>query len=188
MLRSSLLTLLLAFSVSVHAEDFNYDYVSFGYGNVDFDGVSADGDGFVLDVALGLTDNVHLFAGYDDADANSFAGVSRWNAGVGYNSPFSDTVDLFGRLSYESVDFDTPFGNADDNGYGASVGARFRAGNQMEVKAALNYVDYSDLGDDTGLELGVLYNFTNNWSAGLTGKWSDDVKTYTIGARYYFGN
>lgn len=187
MLRSLLFTLLLAFSVSANAEGFSYDYVSFGYGTVDLDGVSDSGDGFVLGAALGLTDKVHLFAGYDDADVNSFAGVTRWSAGVGYNTPMSDTFDLFGRLSYESVDFDTVLGSVDDNGFGASVGARFRAGNQIEVNAAINYVDYSDFGDDTGFELGMLYDFTNNWSAGLSAEWSDDVKTYSVGARYFFG-
>lgn len=187
MLRSLLITLLLAFSVSANAEGFNYDYVSLGYGTADLDGVSDSGDGLVFGASLGLTDNVHIFAGLDDADVSSNVGVSRWNAGVGYNTSMSDTVDLFGRLSYEAIDFDTPLGNADDNGFGASVGARFRAGNQIEVNAAINYVDYSDFGDDTGFELGVLYDFTSNWSAGLSGEWSDDVKTYSIGARYFFG-
>jgi len=187
MLRSLLFTLLLAFSVSANAEGFSYDYVSLGYGSVDFDGAGDNGDGFVFDAALGLTDNVHLFAGYDDADVNSLAGISRWNAGVGYHTPMSDTLDLFARLSYEAVEFNTPLGSPDDNGFGASIGARFRAGNQIEVNAAINYVDYSDLGDDTGFELGMLYDFTNNWSAGLSGEWSDDITTYTIGARYFFG-
>lgn len=183
MLRSSLITLLLVFSVSVHAEGFDYDYVSIGYGNVDFDGIGGDGDGIVLNAAFGLTDSVHLFAGFDDADVNSAVDITRWNAGVGYNTSMSDTLDLFGRLSYESLDI----GNFDDTGYGASVGGRLKAGNQIEVKAAINYVDYGDFGNDTGLELGVLYDFTTNWTAGLTTEWSDDVTTYSIGARYYFG-
>ena len=187
MLRSTLIILLLAFSAAASAEGFNYNYLSVGYGNTDFDGLNADGDGFVFGGSYALTDSVHAFAGFEDAELNSVVDVTRWNAGVGYNTSLSDALDMFARLSYESLDFDVPISGSDDSGYGFSVGARFRAGNQLELSAAINYVDYNDFGDDTGLEVGILYDFDDTWALGLMGEWSDDISTYTISGRFYFG-
>jgi hypothetical protein len=187
MLRSTLIILLLAFSTAVSAEGFNYNYISVGYGNTDFDGLNEDGDGFIFGGSFAYNDSLHAFAGYEDAELNSVVDVTRWNAGVGYNTSLSDTLDMFARLSYESLDFNVPVPRSDDSGYGFSVGARLRAGNQLELNAAVNYVDYNDFGDDTGFEIGVLYDFNNTWALGLLGEWSDDVSTYTIIGRFYFG-
>ena len=187
MLRSSLIILFLAFSASASAQGFDYNYLYVGYGNTDFDGINADGDGFAFGGSYAVDDRLHVFAGYETADLNSVVDVTRWNAGIGYNTTISDTIDMFARLSYESLDFDVPVVGADDNGYGFSVGGRFKAGNQLELNAAINYVDYSDFGDDTSLELGVLYNFDEMWALGLVGEWSDDVSSYTITGRFYLG-
>jgi HD-GYP domain-containing protein (c-di-GMP phosphodiesterase class II) len=61
MWRTSLFVLLLAFSASATAQDFDYNYFSLGYGNIDFDGVSDDGDGFTLGGSYALTDKLHAF-------------------------------------------------------------------------------------------------------------------------------
>jgi hypothetical protein len=187
MLRSTLIIVLLAFSAAASAQGFNYNYVSLGYANADFDDFNEDGDGLAVGGSFALTDSVHAFAGFEDAELNSVVDVTRWRAGVGYNTALSDTLDMFARLSYESIDFDVPIVGTDDSGYGVSVGARARAGNQLELRASINYVDYSDFGDDTGLEVGVLYEFNDEWAVGFSGEWSDDVSVYTISGRFYFG-
>jgi len=187
MLRSTLMILLLAFSTAVNAEGFNYNYISVGYGNTDVDELNDDGDGFVFGGSYAYNDSLHIFAGYEDAELNSVVDVTRWNAGIDYNTSLSDTLDMFARLSYESLDFDVPGPRSDDSGYAFSVGARRRAGNQLELSAAVNYVDYNDRGDDTGIEIGVLYDFSSTWALGLLGEWSDDASTYTISGRFYFG-
>jgi hypothetical protein len=174
-------------SASASAEGFDYSYFSLGYGNVDLDGFSDNGDGFALGASLAFTSDLHVFAGYEDAELSSAADVSRWRVGLGYNTTLTETIDMFGRLSYESLDVDVPVVGNDDDGFGLSVGARIRAGINMELTAAINYVNYDRRGDDTGLEVGVLYNFSNTWTAGLLGEWSDNVNTYTITGRYYFG-
>jgi len=189
MLRSTLVILLLAFSTAVSAEGFNYNYVSVGYGytDVDVDDINEGGDGFILGGSFAYDDRLHAFAGYKDAEMNSVVDVTQWNIGIGYNTSLSDTLDMFARLSYESLDFNVPDPLSDDSGYGFSVGTRVRAGNQIELSAAVNYVDYNDFGDDTGIEIGVLYDFYNSWALGLLGEWSDDVSAFTITGRYYFG-
>jgi long-subunit fatty acid transport protein len=187
MLRSSLIILLLAFSASASAEDFSYDYVFLGYGNVELDSVNVDGNGYSLGGSYGFTDSIHGFASYETADLDFSVDTTRYNFGVGYNTSVSDAVDMFARLSYEYLEFDVPgVGSVDDSGYGLSVGARFAASAKLELDAAVNYVDYGD-GDDTGFEVGGLYNFSDAFALGLAAEWSDEFTTYALTGRFYFG-
>ncbi|MDH3612053.1 MAG: porin family protein [Gammaproteobacteria bacterium] len=192
MLRSTLVILLLAFSASASAEGFSYNYLTLGYGNTDFDVVNADGDGITLGGSYAFSDKIHGFFGYDTAELESIIDLTRLRAGVGYNTGLTDAVDMYARISYESIDFDfpnigIPLGiDTDDSGYGLGVGVRFRTSDVLELNAGIRYVDYSDLGDDTGLELGGVYSFNDTWSLGLHGEFSDDVSTYTVSGRFYF--
>ncbi|MDH3430794.1 MAG: porin family protein, partial [Gammaproteobacteria bacterium] len=149
MLRSALIILLLAFAATAGAEDFNYNYVSAGFGTVEFDGVDADGDGFTIGGSFEISDSLHVFAGYESADLDFGADANTWNAGLGYNTSVSDTIDLVAKLSYEYVEIDAPLaGGFDDNGLGLGVGLRFAASETVELNAGIDYVDYSDGGDD----------------------------------------
>ena len=192
MLRSSLLIGLLAFSATASAEGFSYNYLTLGYGNTDFDVIDADGDGFTLGGSYAFTNRIHGFIGYDTADLENVVDLNRLRVGVGYNTGLSDTVDMYARLSYEDIDFDLPpaaaplVGDTDDSGYGLAVGVRFRATDALELNGGIKHVDYSDIGDDTGLEVGGIYNFNDTWSLGLQGEFSDDVSTYSLSGRFYF--
>ncbi len=46
MLRSTLVIVVFAFATSASAKDFDYKYFLLTYGNVEFDSVNMDGDGF----------------------------------------------------------------------------------------------------------------------------------------------
>ncbi len=194
MLRSTLFVLLLAFSASASAEDFDYNYLYLGYGNTDFDVVNIDGDGFTLGASYAFTDSFHVFAGYDIADLKASGLVpdtdaTRLRAGFGYNMGLSETVDLVAKLSYESVDLNPAGpGSFDDSGYGLSVGVRFAATEELELNGGIKRVDYGDLGDDTGFEIGGLYSFDETWSLGLNGEFSDEISMYSVSGRFYFGN
>jgi hypothetical protein len=188
MLRSTLVILSLAFSVSATAADFDYNYFSIGYGTMDFDEVGADGDGFGAEGSFAINDSYHVFGGYESAGLDFGVDATSFAAGFGYNRSMSDTVDLVARLSYEYVDFDVPGPvDIDDSGIGLGVGLRIAASNELELDVGINYVDYSDLGDDTAFAAGGLYNFTDSFSLGLAGSWSDDVSSYTLSGRFYFG-
>jgi opacity protein-like surface antigen len=188
MLRSTLIFLLLALSAAASAEDFNYNYVSAGFGTIEFDGVNADGDGFAIGGSFAISDSFHVFAGYDTADLDFGVDANTWNAGIGYNTSVSDAIDLVAKLSYEYFEIDVPVaGSVDDNGLGLGVGLRFAASEAVELNAGIDYVDYSDGGDDTFFVLGGRYNFNNAFSVGLDGRWGDDISRYAISGRYYFG-
>lgn len=188
MLRSTLLIGLLAFSATAVAEDFDYSWLSLSYGMVDFDEIDIDGDGFGLDGSYAFNDDFHAFAEYQAVDLDFGVDATTFSAGVGYNTEMSPAVDAFARLSYEYIEVDMPvFGSDDETGFGFGVGLRFAAGPGVELNAGIDYVDYGSGGDDTALSLGGLYNFTPAFALGLAGSWGDDVSSYSLSGRFYFG-
>ena len=188
MARSTFIALLLAFSATASADGFDYNFLSLGYGNIEFDEVGVDGDGFVLSGSYSLNDSYFVFANYDAADLDFSVDATTWGVGFGYRRPVSDKADFYARASYEYIEIDVPLvGSADDNGLGLGVGLRYSSNPDFEWHAGINYVDYGDGGDDTGLEVGGLYSFTEKFSLGLSGEWSDDISRYTIAGRFYFG-
>ena len=187
MLRSSLLFVLVAFSASASAQEFDYNWLSFGYGQTELDDIDVDGDGFGIGGSFAIADNVHVFANYSQADFDFDVDGTEWGAGLGYNTPLSEVVDFVATLSYEYVEVDTPFGDADDNGVGLGVGLRWWATPQFEVDAGIQYVDLSDSGDDTGFGIGGWYYFTPAFSLGLSGSFTDDATGYVLAGRFFFG-
>ena len=188
MLRSLLITSLFAFSASAVADGFDYNYLSLGYGNVDFDDVGVDGDGFGLAGSYAINDSYHAFLGYNNSSLDLDIDATSWGAGLGYNRELTDKVDLVARLSYEYVEIDVPLaGSDDDSGIGLGLGLRIAASDKLELNAGINQVDLSDSGSDTGFSAGGLYSFTEAFSLGLGGNWSDDTSAYTVEGRFYFG-
>lgn len=188
MLRSSLLTILLAFSAAASAEGFDYNYFSLGYGTIEFDDINVDGDGFGIDGSFAINDNFHAFAAYNAAGLDFGVDATTLGAGIGYNHGLAPNVDLVARLSYEYIELDVPsFGSVDDNGLGLGLGLRVAASENLELNGGIQHVDLSDSGSDTGFEAGGLYSFTDAFSLGLGGSWSDDSSAYTVSGRFYFG-
>jgi len=188
-LRSSLLIGFLAFSAAAGAQGLDYNWLGFGYGQVDLDDVNVDGDGFGIDGSYAINSDFHVFGAYDTANLDAGVDLSRFSAGVGYNTELSNVVDAFARLSYEWAEVDVPgLGSDDDSGYGFGVGLRFAATPELEVDGGIKYVDYGGAnGDDTAFNLGGLYSFTPAFAVGLFGSWGDDVTTYSLSGRFYFG-
>ena len=187
MLRSSLVLLLLTLSVSASAEGFDYSYLQLNYSNLEIDDINVDGDGFGLSGSFAINPNWHVFGGYQDVGLDFGVDATGIAAGVGYNTTISPTVDMFARLSYQYVDFDTPGpGSLDDDGLGFGVGLRFAASPELEIDAGIDYVDFGN-GDDTAFSAGAIYNFNDAFSLGLGGSWGDNSTTYTLGGRIYFG-
>ena len=108
MLRSSLLIVLLAFSAAASAEDFDYNWLSFGYGMIDFDDINVDGDALGIDGSFAFHEDFHAFASYSVADLDFGIDATSFGIGVGYNTELSNVVDAWARLSYEYVEIDVP--------------------------------------------------------------------------------
>jgi hypothetical protein len=187
MLRSSLLFLLLALSSAAGAEDFDYNWLSFGYSLIDFDDFDLDGDALGIDGSFAFHDDFHAFASYSTADLDFGIDGTTFDIGVGYNTQLSNVIDAWARLSYVYEEFDVPgAGSNDDNGFGFGVGMRFAATEQVELEGAIQYTDLNDRGDETALVFGGLYSFTPAFAAGLFGEWGDDVTSYMLLGRFYW--
>lgn len=188
MLRSAFVLLTLACSVSAAAKDFDYSYIQLGYGNVEYDDVNVDGDGFGLSGSYSINEDFHVFGGYEAAGLDFGVDATSLAAGIGWHTSLSPAVDLVASVSYQYVELDAPgFGSVDDNGLGLGVGLRFAASDLLELNAGINYVDFSDSGGDTGFGVGGLYSFTDAFALGLGANWSDDASSYTLAGRFYFG-
>lgn len=186
MTRSALVLMLLALSGSVMAEGFSYNFVTASYGTVDFDDLDVDGDGFGIGLSLELNDEFHLFGAYESADLDFGVDVTDWNVGVGFNTAITPVIDVFAQLSYEYVEVDAGFADADDNGYGIGIGLRTAPIERAELYGGVKYVDLSDSGDNTALFLGFLFNVTDTIAVGVNGAWDDDVSSYGLNGRIYF--
>ena len=77
--------------------------------------------------------------------------------GLGYNYSLTCHTDIFGAISFESLDPNSTFADAsaraEENGHGLMTGVRSMVLAQVEAKAALRYVEI-DIQDNTGLALG----------------------------------
>ncbi len=188
MKRSFLVLLLLGLSATASAQGFDYNYVQLDYGVIDFANINIDGDGFTLGGSLAINSDAHVFGSYQSADLDFGVDASTFNLGIGYNTELSPRMDAYARASFEFIELDFPgIGSFDDNGFGFGVGVRFAASDKLELDGGIKYVKYGDAGSDTGIEVGALYNFTEAFTLGLTGDWSDDFFSYNLVARYYFG-
>lgn len=188
MKRSLVVFSLMAMSGSAFADGFSYTYAQANYGTVDIDSVSVDGDGLGLNGSFGITDSLNIVGGWQTADFDSLADADEWSLGLGVHTPITELMDVTATVSYVDVSFDVlgvPV--AEDDGFELKVGLRANVTSLIEVTAAVSYVDFSTGGDDTGFEGGVLYNFTDMFSVGLSGEWIDDVSTYSLSGRVYFG-
>ena len=193
MLRSVLLTALLAFSASVSAEDFSYNYFGAGYTRINLDDgfVDIDGDAFGLNGSYEINESFYVFAGYgmgEFEEAGVTVDMDTLRAGIGWHTPLSDRVDLVTDLSYEYIDLSAFGVSVDDNGFGLGVGLRFAATDNVELNAGINYVDFGDGGDDTGFGIGALFGVSDNIDIGLSADWADDTSAYGVNGRFYFGN
>ena len=173
------------------AEGLSYSYVDAAYVNTDIDRFDEDVDGFALRGSYEITNNVFVFAGYAD-QGTSVGGfdidLQTYNLGLGYAWPLGSALDVYGKVGYVSAEADVQgLGDADDDGYSLAVGLRGRAVEQLELEGAVSYVDLSDSGDDTTLDLGARWYFTPQLAFGVEGSFGDDANTYGLGVRWNFG-
>jgi len=169
------------------ADDLNYTYIEGGYVDTELDGgIDVDGDGLLLEASFAITESLFVAGGYTTQDFDLGVDYDRVQVGVGGHVSLAPNFDLVGQLSYVDVTVDTPFGDFDDDGFGAMVGVRSRILEVVELEGGLSYVDLDDGGDDTALNLRGRYYFTPALAAGVGLDIGDDVTTWRATLRYQF--
>lgn len=189
MLRSVLVTAVLAFSASAYAQDVNYNYLQGSWGQVEFDDAffDVDGDGFGIAGSFAVNDNWHIFGDYQTAGLDFGVDLSIFEAGFGYNTTVSENLDLLVRAGYVNVEADAPgIPSESDDGYSFGVDLRSMVSEKLELNGGLGYVDSSDSSGETRFRAGFLYDVGENFSLGADGTWWDDVNVYRLTARFNF--
>jgi hypothetical protein len=181
-----LVTLSGGFSSSLYAIDYSFVEGRFLLdAELDGDGFEDDGDGFRFAGSYLVTPEVYVFGKYDDVELDdSEVDLSLLRIGAGYIHPLDATWDANVSLAYASIEADGPGGDEDDSGFELSGGVRGLVKPEIEVRAALNYLDIDD--SDTYFTLGADYYFMPNVSAGIELDMGGDYETMSIGAKYYF--
>ena len=190
--------------------DFNYNYLSGSYvfaDELELDGLAnqLDVDGVQFEASALLIDRVYVrLSGLSlDVDSNApdlfDANLNTLSLGVGYALPLltgPQSLDVTGEVSYERFDlFD------DANGWGLTVGARWRPIDRLEVNGHAGWRDYGSLrGDDLDgwvYGIGALYSVTDQFA--VTADWRRhdlelnlspnadlEVNTFSVGVRWSF--
>jgi hypothetical protein len=177
------------FAGSAAAAELDYDYAELRWLDTELDagGFDADGDGFEIGGSLELTEEVHLFGNYQTLDFGGGVDASAFEIGGGYVMPLNNGGDLVGRLSYIDGEIDAGPGNFDDSGFGISAGFRNMFHPQIEGRAFVNYADLDESGSETSFEVAGDYFLNDEIALGASLEFGDDVTTWTLGARWFFG-
>lgn len=181
------------------AQDFSFTYLEGGIvagfvNDVEESGTITDnGSTFELETDSGaggfiggawqFSKNLHVFGEYalTSQDLEVSDGIDtvegdfdlvRWRIGVGYAYPFSPTLAVYGRLSFDNVELkDVKVAgfnldvDADDNGIGAEVGMIWAATPAIHLQG---HVRYTSVGSITTDGSGA---FDSDTLIGMNGRW-----------------
>ena len=176
----------LAVAGSAAAAELDYNYAELRY--IDTELFDRDGDGFEIGGSLELAQSVHIFGSFQTLDFGGGFDRSAFEIGGGYAMPLNTGTDLIARLSYIEGEIDAPGGgDFDDSGFGFSAGARTMFTPQIEGRAFVNYVDLDESGDEVSFEIAGDYFLNDQIALGASLELGDDVTSWTIGARWFFG-
>ncbi|MDJ0712285.1 MAG: porin [Woeseiaceae bacterium] len=190
MLKKSLGILLLVAATPAMA-DISYNYIDLGYQRIELDGggFDVDGDGFAIGGSFEIAEDWFVAAGYGTADFDFGVDLDQTAIGLGYKSEISPTSDVFATVSYVRAEVSaTGFGSADDSGFGISVGVRAMMSDNFELNGSIGYVDLDDFGDGTSFNAAGLYSFNESFALGVDLGIEEDVTSYGLFGRIYFGN
>ncbi len=188
-LGQTVVLLAAAAAVTAQANELSYDYVELHYVDAEIDvdgGGDVDGDGFAIDGSLALTDNVHVFAGFQSLDFDFDVDLSAFEIGGGWNQSIATGTDFVARLSYIDGEIDTPIGDADDSGLGLAAGLRHFFTPEFEGGAFIRHVDLDESGGETSFLVEGEYYLTERFTTGLSLEFGDDATSWALGVRYYF--
>lgn len=177
---------LCGLAAPVAQAELQYDYVELGYQFTEFDigFAEPDGDGFKLAGSFKFMEQFFAFGEYNTADLDFNVDFEQLQLGAGYRYPTSDTTDVFGTLSYVSLEAESNGIGADDDGFGLGVGYRAEFLQDFEVGGTIDYLNL----DNSTTIFGVYGRWFINEaaSAGLEVSLGDDVSIWGINIRYAF--
>ena len=189
MVRSILLTILIAFSASAGAQALSYNYFQGSYGRVDLDdsSFSAEGEGFGVSGSIAINENFNIAGEYQTADMDFGVDLSVLEVNLGYHTPISENLDIVAQLGYLNVEVDAAgFTSADDDAFLIGGGVRAAVSNNAEIHGGLDYIDFDQGDGEMRANAGFLIGLTDEMDIGLKASFWDDVNIYQINLRLKF--
>lgn len=205
-------------------DDLRYSWFQISYANQDVskDGLqsipelnqtvaidTSDGDGIDFRASLGTWRNFYLFGAFTSTDIDDkavvtndqgvFPGSDEFDlttirGGLGYRYQIGFNTDIYGELSYDSLDYD--FGSfagenfdADDQGPGAALGIRTLLKDKLELRAYGRFTSAGDVDLSTGdidddALFGGGFGYTLIQGLSVTGDFEvGEIDTWTLGIR-----
>ena len=189
MLRVIAVAMIMAFTTSAMAETPSYNFAQLGWQSVTLDDGSfdLDGDGFGIGGSFEDAENWHILGGYSSLGFDFGVDLNQLQLGGGYHTAISDTTSFYANLLWVSAEVDAGgIGSVDEDGFGIGIGLRSNITERVELEGGLNYVDFGDGGDSTGVSGAAWYKFTEAFAVGVSVSAEEDVTGFGIGGRYYF--
>jgi hypothetical protein len=109
-----------------------------------------------------------------------------YSIGLGLSYPIANRVDLVGRASYVNAELE----NEDDSGFRVEGMIRGMVGDRAEVQVGYRYTEISGDSDikNRDVTIGLLYNVTGQLALRASGIVFDDDSGLELGIRYNFGD
>ncbi|MDR1076201.1 MAG: Ax21 family protein [Xanthomonadaceae bacterium] len=174
------LAIAAAIPFAANAEGLSYDSIQVGYMHTD--NHDNDGDGWGLKSSAAITQNFHIFGGYNTQNYDHGHDIEQWNLGVGYNREIARSTDVISRIAFQRKETGNGY---DFNGYSVEIGARTAFLANLEGFATVGWEDYRKkrgINPDSQFygRLGMSYAFTKDWAIAA------DVKLAERGHREWF--
>ena len=190
-MKRMLMVLLLAPSAAfaqADTTDIGYSWIQIGHVMSTSDN-DLDSSGWNFNAAFAVRDHIHLFADYESAELDDFSQVTakETTLGIGAHFDIMERLSLFGRAGWYDVSGDDGLNSFDDDGIRAIAGVRFMVLPGYELRGGVDYIDLDLSGDDTaGFAAADIFLADG---LALTGEvlFYDEGESYTVGARFYFG-
>jgi len=179
-------SLLLTTTFGALADSSNFNYVQMSYSKVGFDEVAKDLDGF--DFKMNYKINDSFYVNWDNIEVNnSDIDMKMRNIGFGFHSNINKGLEGYTQLDWTRLKTSDANLNkkSDEDGYRFSLGIRSQSYENVDLKAAFEFLD---VGDETTnvFVFEAAYSFTDGLSIYATHKkqTNSDFSQYGIGLRY----
>ncbi|MEP1742194.1 MAG: porin [Kangiellaceae bacterium] len=167
-------------SFGAMAETPSFDYVEFGFTEYDSDGLGKL-DGFELTASKELNNNFYVAGDLARVNEGGFD-LDTMTIGVGYKNQFSSNSTFFSEIDFAKIKNSNDF---DENGFQVTAGIRSMLGKNLELKAAVEYLDINDV-DETSYVVGGAYNLNSDLAVYADYTYESELSKYGVGIRYNF--
>ena len=142
-----------------------------------------EADGYQARLSAPLEPGSFLSAAYSRYEQPaSNAKVSALSIGVGMYSRMASGADLYGTLSYETLDLKVVDKVA---GYSLELGMRWAIGSRFELDAGARYLNLDDTADSVIGFGGLMFRLSPTLALAAQYSHSDEDRRYTAGLRFF---